>query len=201
MNVAVFFQKNQNKRWCALLKNCYYKFFLRSNAARIRYLRDSGAKIGNGCGIKSLEILGSEPYLVEIGNNTYFAGSDIKIFTHDGGVAHLAHMGITPKQYDCFGKVKIGSNCFIGHGAFILKHVTIGDNCVIGAGSVVTKSIPSGSVVAGVPAKVICTIEEYYEKNKVYIDDTIGWDAYTKRKYIESNMDKYEKLRQQREAL
>ncbi|MCK9627017.1 MAG: hypothetical protein M0R37_00325 [Bacteroidales bacterium] len=33
-------------------------------------------------------------------------------------------------------------------------------------GSVITKSIPSGSVVAGCPAKVICTVEDYYKKRK-----------------------------------
>lgn len=199
MNVAVFFQKNQDKRWASPLKSCYHKFFLKSNTARIRYLRDSGAKIGDGCSIKSTEILGSDPYLVEIGDKTYFSGSNIKIFTHDGGIAELFHMGVASKRLDCLGKVKIGSNCFIGHGTIILKHVTIGDNCVIGAGSVVSKSIPAGSVAAGVPAKVICTVEEYYEKNKDFLDDTVNWNAYEKRRYIEKNMDKYEELRLQRE--
>lgn len=33
--------------------------------------------------------------------------------------------------------------------------VEIGDDCVIGAGSVVTKSIPSGSIAAGNPARVL----------------------------------------------
>lgn len=36
---------------------------------------------------------------------------------------------------------------------------------LVGACSVVTKDVPSGVVVAGMPAKVICTIEEYYKKN------------------------------------
>ena len=42
--------------------------------------------------------------------------------------------------------------------------VTIGDNCIIGAGSIVTKDIPSGSVAAGVPARVISTTEKYSKK-------------------------------------
>ena len=36
------------------------------------------------------------------------------------------------------------------------------DNVIIGAGAVVTKRIPSNSVVAGVPAKVIQTIDDYF---------------------------------------
>lgn len=62
-------------------------------------------------------------------------------------------------------RIKVGSNCFIGHGVSVLGGVTIGDNVIIGTMSVVTKNIPSGSVAAGMPARVICTLEEYYKKN------------------------------------
>lgn len=49
----------------------------------------------------------------------------------------------------------IGNDVYIGAGAKILGPVVIGDNCVIAANSVVTKDIPSGSVAAGIPVKVI----------------------------------------------
>ena len=55
--------------------------------------------------------------------------------------------------------------------------VTIGNNVLVAAGSVVTKSIPERMVVAGNPARIICTIEEYYERNK-------QWDIQTKRMSI-----------------
>ncbi|MCD6227070.1 transferase [Candidatus Micrarchaeota archaeon] len=51
--------------------------------------------------------------------------------------------------------VKVGNNCWIGYRVFIKEGVTIGDNVVIGAGSVVTKDIPSYSIAAGCPARVI----------------------------------------------
>ncbi len=51
---------------------------------------------------------------------------------------------------------KIGSNVDVGIGAMIIGDVTIADDCVIGAGAVVTKSFTTpGSVIAGVPAKLI----------------------------------------------
>ncbi len=53
------------------------------------------------------------------------------------------------------GYPSIGNQCFIGAGAKIIGNVIIGDNVVIGANAVVTKDIPSGSIVGGVPARII----------------------------------------------
>lgn len=53
------------------------------------------------------------------------------------------------------GEIKIGRNVWIGDKATILGGVTIGDNAIIGAGSIVTHDIPSDSMAAGVPAKVV----------------------------------------------
>lgn len=198
MKIAVFFQKHTG-RISKLLRSIYGKFFLRSNKRRIKYLKDAGAKIGKNVTVGKIDIFGSEPYLIEVGDNTYFSGGDSRLLTHDGGIMQLKHMGITEKGYDYFGKIKIGKNCFIGHNCIVMKNVTIGDNCIIGAGAIVAKSIPTGCVAAGVPAKVICTVEEYYEKNKERYDDTLGWNGYKKRQYIEEHMEKYEKVRKEKE--
>lgn len=64
------------------------------------------------------------------------------------------------------GKVKIGNNVFIGMQSTILKGVTIGNNVIIGANSLVNKDVPDNCVVAGNPAKVIMSLDEYYEKRK-----------------------------------
>ena len=66
--------------------------------------------------------------------------------------------------------------------------VTIGDNVVIGLGSIVTKDVESNSVVCGIPAKKIKTVQEYKEdiKDKVY--PTGNLTIKDKRKYCEKNM-------------
>jgi maltose O-acetyltransferase len=55
--------------------------------------------------------------------------------------------------------VTLGNNVWVGMGAQILLGVSIGDNAVIAAGAVVNKDVAAGVLVAGVPAKVVRTIE------------------------------------------
>jgi len=53
------------------------------------------------------------------------------------------------------GLLSIGNGCWLGNGARIIGPLTIGDNAIVAAGAVVVQDVPSGSIVAGVPAKVI----------------------------------------------
>lgn len=64
------------------------------------------------------------------------------------------------------GDIHVGDNVFIGSFTKILYGVNIGSNVIIGAGSLVNKDIPSNSVWGGIPAKEICTFEEFVEKRK-----------------------------------
>ena len=52
-------------------------------------------------------------------------------------------------------------NCVIGTGAVLLPGVTIGPDSVVGANSVVTKDVPPRTVAAGVPARPLCTLDQY----------------------------------------
>jgi acetyltransferase-like isoleucine patch superfamily enzyme len=63
----------------------------------------------------------------------------------------------------------IKDNVVIGGGATILPDITIGEKAVIGGGSVVTKNVLPRTVLAGVPAKVIMTVEEYEAKRRGFI--------------------------------
>ena len=53
----------------------------------------------------------------------------------------------------------IGNNVTLGANVNIIGDVKIGNNVIVGAGSVVVKSVPDNCVVAGVPAKVIKTLD------------------------------------------
>ncbi len=128
-----------------------------------------GMKVGKNCQfISPGPNFGSEPYLITIGDNTTVS-FDVAFVTHDAGtrvLRNLAPQGSKEKQTVIYGEIKIGNNCFIGCRSTILPGVEIGDNSIIGAGSVVNRNIPANSVAAGVPCKVICSLEEYKEKHK-----------------------------------
>lgn len=59
--------------------------------------------------------------------------------------------------------IQIGDNCWFGANVSVMPGVTIGNGCVIAAGSVVTKDVPDNVMVAGVPAKVIKSINQEAE--------------------------------------
>jgi len=87
------------------------------------------------------------PRGIHIGANTLVAGG-VTILSHD----HCKRVNDNqPFLIDTY----IGSNCFIAVGAIILPGVKIGDEVIVGAGAVVTKDVPSNTVVAGNPARII----------------------------------------------
>ena len=61
--------------------------------------------------------------------------------------------------------IVIGDNVWIGMNSVILPGVTIGDNVVIGAGSIVTSDIPSNSIAAGNPCRVLREKPPYHGKD------------------------------------
>lgn len=128
----------------------------------LKYSRDLGVIIGDNCRLMGIPLWDSEPYLITIGDNVTVS-SHVRFVTHDGGTwvfrSHPKYKNVIK-----YGKINIGNNCFIGTDSIIMPGVAIGDNCVIAAGSIVTKSVPHGSVWGGVPAKFICTVEQYAEK-------------------------------------
>lgn len=107
--------------------------------------------------------LSTEPWLITLGDNVHIT-KNVEFITHDGGVLIL-------RQYqpdlELTKPIFVGNNVYIGINSIILPGVHIGDNCIIAAGSVVTKDIPSNSVVGGVPARFIKSVDDYFEKAKL----------------------------------
>ena len=92
---------------------------------------------------------------VIIGSNCML-GPNVSIFT----AGHPLHPKTRNFGYQYGKEVKIGNNVWIGGGTIICPGVEIGDCVVIGAGSIVTKKIPSWSLAAGNPCKVIRAITD-----------------------------------------
>jgi acetyltransferase-like isoleucine patch superfamily enzyme len=116
--------------------------------------------LGKNVSIVGKVNFGSEPYLITIGDNTTIS-FDCAFVTHDAATRVIRSLPDGNPETVIYGPINIGQNCFIGCRSVILPGVTIGDNCIIGAGSIVNKDIPSNSVAAGTPCKIICSIDEY----------------------------------------
>ena len=149
----------------------------------IKYAKELGVTVGEDNYIPDKHIWPSEPYLITIGNHCQIT-SGVRLFTHGGG---SAVRNLYP-EFDIFGKIVIGDWVYIGNNSLIMPGVTIDDNVIVAAGSVVTKSIPSGVVVAGNPARIICTIEEFLKKNAKYNTNS-GSLSQAKRKEMLLSMD------------
>ena len=143
------------------------KKFLRHGVTSDEYIRDlksKGVTIGKGTVFFSpltTTIDVTRPYLVSIGEYTKITGGVI-VLTHDYSLSVLRR-----KYGEWIGEgaeTIIGDNCFIGMNSIILMGSRIGNNVIVGAGSVVHGDIPDNVVVAGNPARIICTLDEHYKK-------------------------------------
>ena len=159
-----------------LISRIYWRYF----KSPIAYARHIGVKIGENCLIDTRN-WSSEPYLITIGKNVQVTRG-VSIHTHGGGNAVRQFY----PDFDVFGKVIIEDWVYIGSFSQIMPGVTIGKGSIVAAGSIVTKSVPPGVVVGGNPAKFICTIDQYIDKNKGFNLNSKGLSSNEKKSLLMS---------------
>lgn len=152
-------------RTCALRHNRWvglYRRLCRPDGSEwALYLQRHGGlhAMGQHCSVQ-MNVTFTDPAHVRLGNNVRLSGCTL--FGHDGSVAMIKQaFGLS---VDRVGKVDLRDNVFIGHQAIVMPGVTIGPNAIVAAGSVVTRDVPPGTVVAGVPAKPITTLNAHVAK-------------------------------------
>jgi len=106
-----------------------------------------GNRIGNSVRIHS----GAFLEMVTVEDNVFIAPN--VVFTDD-----LHPM--CPRFRECLRGATVKERARIGANSTILPGVVIGRNSLVAAGSVVVKDVEEGTVVAGVPAKMMCGIDE-----------------------------------------
>lgn len=156
------------------LKRLIQKLKLRygSQETVISTLRAMGVRVGERCRIYTSNF-GAEPWLIRIGDHVCIS-NDVTFVNH-----HLTWP--FQDKYESltgFGAIEIRDNVQIGVRATILPGVVIGPDAIVGACSVVTKDVPPGTVVAGNPARVVGTLDDYERKCLArHIDIPLDRDA------------------------
>lgn len=96
---------------------------------------------------------------ITIGDGTLIGHNCVMAtLNHDPDPAHRGNIHPAP--------IVIGKNVWIGANVTIIGNTTIGDGAIIAAGAVVTKDVPPNTVVGGVPARIIKTIDTNNKKEK-----------------------------------
>ena len=158
-----------------------------SKSRYIRYLRGMGMVIG-----EYMEFLSPIHSEVDLGRAKYISIGDHCILC--SGIRLIAHDYSWKVLEDAYGEelpsggmpIHIGNNVFVGANCTIWGGVSIGNNVIIAAGSMVCKSLPDNTVCAGTPAKVIKSLDAYYQKRK----ETYVTDAKKNAQYIWSHTGK-----------
>ncbi len=146
------------------------------------FAKAKGVNIGSDCRIYTTSF-GSEPFLITIGHHVTVT-SGVKFITHDGtGWLMRDEKG----RRFLYQRIKIGNYVFIGVNSIIMPGVLIEDRVIVAPGAVVTKSVKSGSIVAGVPAKVIGKYDDIEKKML---------DSYVYEKQLNMDVDYKERILQ-----
>lgn len=128
---------------------------------RIKYARKIGVNFPQeGIHLYGEISWGSEPWIITLGRNVHITDG-VRFITHDGGTLLFRNR---VRDLEITKPIVVGDDVYIGNNVLLLPGVHVGNKVIIGAGAVVTKDIPDNSIAVGVPARVIKSAEEYFEK-------------------------------------
>lgn len=128
----------------------------------VEYAKKIGVHMGADVHIYGdcYKMFGTEPWAIKLGSHVHITDG-VRFVNHDGGTLVFRHL---VPDLEITKKISVGDYVYIGIQSIIMPGVHIGNNCIIGAGAVVTRDIPDNSVAVGVPARVIKTADEYFDK-------------------------------------
>ena len=143
----------------------------------IGYAKHIGVNLGKNVRFYGMKptMFSTEPWLITIGDDCYITANCLFV-THDGGTLILRK---EVPDLELTAPIEIGNDVYIGINTTILPGTKVGNRCIIGACSLLKGEYPDNSVIAGVPAKVIKTTDEYLEQakqNSLHFGHLIGKD-------------------------
>jgi len=117
-------------------------------------------RLGRDVGIWFGAVVRGDNELIDIGEATNI--QDGAVLHADPGFPLKLGAGCTVGHHAILHGCTIGENSLVGMGATVLNGARIGANCLIGANALVTegKEFPDGSLIVGVPAKAVRTLDE-----------------------------------------
>lgn len=142
-------------------KSFLYVYFKINPVSCSRYM---GVIIGENCKIygNSPNMWRTEPFLITIGDNVFITNG-CKFVNHDGSTLILRKK--TP-SLELTAPINIGNDVYLGVETMIMPGITIHNNVIVGARSIVTKDVEENSVIVGIPARKIKTVDQYHEEIK-----------------------------------